>query len=346
MPPPRPSRARQPGVQVHQREREHQRAQVRHVRRDLHELHRQRQVQGDADDHQHQQHERVVEPARVVLDPPAQPGRDRVRGVGEVAHECLEDAELRGEQHQHAHHQHQVEHALAVQDAQLFRGEGRHVRRGRLLPGHGDDVRHQHGRQQHAEHRADEEHRPLVDQQQPVPALPQRSVRRSVHKGHTDRAQLLLPAAQAGEEPHAVAHAVTLVAVVAHRVPVQAGRQRREPGQAAELRRRDAGRWCGRGDQAAQALRPHRPRHDRERHHDQDQQQGADEHPVRELQGTRHLAGARGDQEDDHEQADGEQPHVLDLVRSVAAAGDQREESLSGARRPAAEDEREVEDQQ
>ena len=187
VPRPRPGRPRQLAVQVHQHEREDQRAQVRHVRRPLHQVDRQRQVQDHRDDDQQHQHERVVEPPRVALDQPAQPRAGGVGGVGGHPHHRLEDAELGAEQDEHAEQQGERRTSAGRTPASsaLATNVG-HVRRGRLLAGQLDGVGHQDRRQQHAEHRADEEDAPHVDEQQPVPAPPPAGVRRVVGERDAD----------------------------------------------------------------------------------------------------------------------------------------------------------------
>ena len=60
----------------------------------------------------------------------------------------------------------------------------------------------------------------------------------------------------------------------------------------------------------------------------------ADHDPVAQLERAGDLAGQHGDQEDHEQQADRQQPGVLELVGPVHPAGDQREQALPGGLPP------------
>ena len=92
-------------VQIDQHQRENDRGEVRHVRRVLQQLGRQRQMDDDADDDDEGRRQNVVELAGIARNPSAQPRARRDGGVGRVADQHFQQRRLRLEQHQRAEEQ-------------------------------------------------------------------------------------------------------------------------------------------------------------------------------------------------------------------------------------------------
>src|SRR6266540_2886320 len=341
---------RQLPVEIDYRERYDERGKVREVRRHLDESIRREQEEGRHDDQREYEYERIVETPRVPAGEFPEPRADRMGAIDELPGEELEHDRLRRKQDEKADDQGpwSQERQVRELDSELVGGIRRDVvrvgRHGSVLRELVDDHRWKH----HAEDCTNEEHAPLVDEQVPEPAAPPRRVFRSFAEGNPrGQDSFLLSTHEASDVPHPASHSVPFVAVIVDDHEIQAGGEGRESCERAEVRRGGARRRRRGGHEGCEGTAP-----DGGRDHDERDDQDGDEdehdhHPVYDFEGSRDLATEEGDAEYEEEKPRAKRLDRRNVrrvwTRDPGVAIDEGEEALARRLRPAAPDERQVE---